>query len=53
VDFAAASPAELREALTAVLEQPGYRTAAAALAEDFRAAGGAPQAARRIEEVAA
>jgi MGT family glycosyltransferase len=53
VDFAAASPAELREALTAVLEQPGYRTAATALAEDFRAAGGAPQAAHRIEEVAA
>ncbi|PYC78836.1 glycosyl transferase [Streptomyces tateyamensis] len=53
VDFATASPAELRAALTAVLEQPGYRTAAAALAADFRAAGGAPAAARRIEEVAA
>jgi UDP:flavonoid glycosyltransferase YjiC (YdhE family) len=45
VDFAAATPARLRAALLAVLDEPRYRAGAARIAESFRTAGGARRAA--------
>ena len=48
VSFANASPAQLAEAVTAVLDQPGYRAAAERIAADFAAAGGAARAATEL-----
>ncbi|MCX4744496.1 glycosyltransferase [Kitasatospora sp. NBC_01287] len=50
VDFAAATPAELREALCAVLERPAHRAAAARVGRELLAQGGARTAVDRIEE---
>ncbi|GAA1258948.1 glycosyltransferase [Kitasatospora nipponensis] len=51
VDFATAGPGELREAITAVLEEPGYRVAAERVRQAFVADGGARAAADRIERL--
>ncbi|HST48894.1 glycosyltransferase [Jatrophihabitans sp.] len=53
VSFFSASPAELATALTAVLEEPGYRAAARRVAEDFAAAGGAAAAVEQLAALAA
>jgi len=53
VSFFAAEPAELAAALTAVLEQPGYRAAARRVAESFAQAGGATTAIDRLAALAA
>ncbi|MFE9424019.1 glycosyltransferase [Kitasatospora sp. NPDC006697] len=50
VDFTGADPAELRRALTAVLDQPGYRAAAERISRSFPAEGGARTAVDAIEE---
>ena len=41
VSFAAATPAQLAAAVTAVLDEPGYRAQARRIAGEFAAAGGA------------
>ncbi|WP_019875502.1 glycosyltransferase [Sporichthya polymorpha] len=51
VKFGRVSAAELRDAIVAVLTDTSYRTAAAAIAEEFEAAGGAPAAADRLEKL--
>lgn len=51
VRFTRARATELRDALAAVLAEPRYRTAARAIAREFAAAGGAPAAASRLEEL--
>lgn len=52
VSFTDATPGELTEAVTAVLDQPGYRQAARRVAQSFAAAGGATAAADRLIELA-
>jgi UDP:flavonoid glycosyltransferase YjiC (YdhE family) len=52
VDFAAATPEQLTEALTAVLDDPAYRAAAERIAADFAAAGGAGRAATELAGLA-
>jgi zeaxanthin glucosyltransferase len=52
ITFNRFSPAELRTALETVLSNPGYRAAAAAVAESFAAAGGSRAAAEHLEELA-
>jgi MGT family glycosyltransferase len=51
VRFGRATPAALRDALSQVLGAPGFHDAAARLAVDFAAAGGAPTAADRLEKI--
>jgi zeaxanthin glucosyltransferase len=53
VSFAHASPAELGAAVTAVLEQPGYRASAHLLSREYAAAGGTGAAAARLAALAA
>jgi zeaxanthin glucosyltransferase len=53
VPFSRVSPAQLREALVAVLDDPGYRGAAMIIRDSFAAAGGAPAAAAHLESLAA
>jgi zeaxanthin glucosyltransferase len=48
-----ASAAELGAAVTAVLDEPGYRARARAMAREFAAAGGASAAADRLAALAA
>ncbi|MGW5053885.1 glycosyltransferase [Actinokineospora sp. NPDC004072] len=48
VDFAASTPDDLRKAITTVLGDPAYRSAAARVADDFAAAGGARAAAAHL-----
>jgi UDP:flavonoid glycosyltransferase YjiC (YdhE family) len=52
VKFHRATPEQLRAAVTAVLDEPSYRAAAARVREDLSAAGGAVAAADRLEELA-
>ena len=53
VRFGRVRAAELRDALTTVLDEPAYRRAAARLATSFRSAGGAAAAADAIEDLLA
>jgi zeaxanthin glucosyltransferase len=53
VSFSRARPAQLREALVAVLGEPSYRGAAGRVRDSFAAAGGAPAAAAHLERLAA
>jgi MGT family glycosyltransferase len=53
VKFGRVQAAELRDATLRVLTEPAFRTAAARVADSFAAAGGAPAAARALEELAA
>ncbi|BAJ32282.1 MULTISPECIES: nucleotide disphospho-sugar-binding domain-containing protein [Kitasatospora] len=52
VDFATASPERLRAALRAVLDRPGFRSAAELLGRQLREGGGAVAAAERLERFA-
>jgi len=53
VSFAAATPAQLAAAVTAVLDEPGYRAQARLIGAEFAAAGGAGAAAARLAALAA
>jgi zeaxanthin glucosyltransferase len=53
VSFAAATPAQLAAAVTAVLDEPGYRAQARRIAGEFAAAGGAGAAAAHLAALAA
>ena len=53
VSFAEAAPAQLAAAVTAVLDEPGYRAQARRIAGDFAAAGGAGAAAAHLAALAA
>jgi UDP:flavonoid glycosyltransferase YjiC (YdhE family) len=53
VPFARVTPAALAAALRAVLDGPGYRTAAAEVGAGLRSGGGAAAAADRLEALAA
>ncbi|MFC8719912.1 glycosyltransferase [Kitasatospora sp. NPDC057198] len=52
VDFATAGPEQLRSALRAVLDDPGYRSAAELLGRQLRDGGGAVAAVERLERFA-
>jgi MGT family glycosyltransferase len=52
VSFARARPHQLRDALTAVLDDPSYRAAAEHAGASLRAAGGADTAAGHLEDLA-
>jgi zeaxanthin glucosyltransferase len=49
VPFSRVRPAQLREALVTILDDPSYRHAAERVRDSFAAAGGAPAAAVRLE----
>jgi MGT family glycosyltransferase len=49
VPFSRVRPAQLREALVTILDEPSYRHAAERIRDSFAAAGGAPAAAARLE----
>jgi zeaxanthin glucosyltransferase len=51
VPFSRVRPAELREALVTILDNPSYRHAAERIRDSFAAAGGAPAAAERLERL--
>ena len=53
VSFSAATPAQLAAAVTAVLDEPGYRAQARRLRDEFSAAGGTGAAAARLIALAA
>jgi UDP:flavonoid glycosyltransferase YjiC (YdhE family) len=53
VSFAAATPAQLAAAVTAVLDEPGYRAQARRIREEFSAAGGGGAAAAHLAALAA
>jgi zeaxanthin glucosyltransferase len=53
VSFAEATPAQLAAAVTALLDEPGYRAQARRIAGDFAAAGGAVAAAAHLAALAA
>jgi UDP:flavonoid glycosyltransferase YjiC (YdhE family) len=53
IDFDTVTPAEVGAALDTVLSEPSYREAARRIGDSFRAAGGAPVAAQRLETLAA
>ena len=52
VSFAEATPAQLAAAVTAVLDEPGYRANARRLAGEFATAGGAGAAAAHLADLA-
>ena len=52
VSYSHASPAQLAAAVTAVLDDPGYRAQARRLSEEYSAAGGAGAAAARLVALA-
>jgi zeaxanthin glucosyltransferase len=52
VPFGRVRPAQLREALVTILDDPSYRRAAERIRDSFAAAGGAPAAAARLERLA-
>ena len=52
VSFAGATPAQLAAAVTAVLDEPGYRAQARRIREQFAAAGGAGAAAGHLAALA-
>jgi zeaxanthin glucosyltransferase len=51
VRFGRVTPAQLRGAITAVLDDPAYRAGAGRVRDSFAAAGGAPEAAARLERL--
>lgn len=51
VKFGRVQPDELRDAIVAVLDDPSYREAAAAIADSFAAAGGTATAVERLESL--
>jgi MGT family glycosyltransferase len=53
VHFYRARPDQLRDAVLALLSDPAYRTAAGLVRDSFAAAGGAAEAAARLERLAA
>lgn len=53
VSFSQASPRQLAAAVTAVLDEPGYRAQARRISEEFSAAGGAEAAAAHLVALAA
>jgi zeaxanthin glucosyltransferase len=53
VSFAAASPAQLAAAVTALLDEPGYRARARQIGAEYAAAGGTSTAAGRLVALAA
>ncbi|MGD0244696.1 MAG: nucleotide disphospho-sugar-binding domain-containing protein [Streptosporangiaceae bacterium] len=53
VSFAAASPAQLTAAVTALLDEPGYRAQARRIGAEYAAAGGTRTAAERLVALAA
>jgi len=53
VSFASAGPVDFAAALTAVLDEPGYRAAARRVADSFAAAGGARAAVAELAALAA
>ena len=53
VSFAEATPAQLAAAVTAVLDEPGYRAQACRIGEEYAAAGGTGAAAARLIALAA
>ena len=53
VSFAEAAPAQLAAAVTAVLDEPGYRAQARLIGAEFAAAGGAGAGAARLAALAA
>jgi zeaxanthin glucosyltransferase len=53
VSFRAATPAQLAEAVTAILDEPGYRTHAQRLSDELAAAGGTSAAAGHLAALAA
>ena len=53
VSFSEATPAQLAAAMTAVLDEPGYRGSARRVGEEFAAAGGAGAAAAHLVALAA
>jgi UDP:flavonoid glycosyltransferase YjiC (YdhE family) len=53
VSFAEATPGQLAAAVTAVLDEPGYRARARRIAGEFAAAGGADAAAAHLAALAA
>jgi zeaxanthin glucosyltransferase len=53
VSFSEATPAQLAAAVTAVLDEPGYRAHARQIGEEFSAAGGAGAAAAHLAALAA
>jgi zeaxanthin glucosyltransferase len=53
VSFAEATPAQLTAAITAVLDEPGYRAHARKIGEEYSAAGGTGAAAARLAALAA
>ena len=53
VSFSEATPAQLAAAVTAVLDEPGYRGSARRVGEEFAAAGGAGAAAAHLVALAA
>jgi zeaxanthin glucosyltransferase len=52
VSFFAATPAQLAAAVTAVLDEPGYRAQASRIGEEYSAAGGTGAAAARLTALA-
>lgn len=52
VKYGRVRPDQLRAAIMTVLGDPAYRAAAARLRDSFTAAGGAPAAAQRLEQLA-
>jgi MGT family glycosyltransferase len=52
VPFSRVRPAQLRQALVTILDDPSYRQAAERIRDSFAAAGGAPAAAVRLERLA-
>jgi MGT family glycosyltransferase len=52
VPFSRVSPAQLREALVMILDDPSYRHAAEQIRDSFAAAGGASAAGARLERLA-
>jgi UDP:flavonoid glycosyltransferase YjiC (YdhE family) len=52
VRFGRVRPAELAEAVRAVLDDPSYREAAVRLQESFQEAGGSTRAADELEKLA-
>jgi zeaxanthin glucosyltransferase len=53
VSFESATPAELADAMSAVLEEPSYRASARRIGDSFAAAGGARAAAAHLAALAA
>ena len=51
VHFGRVSPTELRQAITAVLDDPSYRAAARRIQSSFTTAGGAATAADNLERL--